>query len=343
MIHQALSTTATSNSIEDLREIAILMYRLMSNQYLHSLWSAYSMSGMGQLTSLPNHPPVHHAIHPQVWPVEVKMKAKQNITAETTEHEACLALVNRRLQELDGKTKQYRMELDIQKNRCHRCTPIIQQAIRKFVEQGFDGERLRIEHKIHLVQYDYAERVLELEYLAQYPTDEQVRFARPILYHFFFFLSRFSLKIKLRKRLYKAKYRQEITDVEVKLVKQRIHYHNLDSSSTFERLPVYQSALLDSIADPTSRQALYDEYRNVAEQAKADMMHLYVSTAEAQMCHYRRQLEVQDSLPQDQRLTQAMRDILRRDRVHIAERVKCIYNFKASVLRSTQMSTNNQR
>ena len=76
------------------------------------------------------------------------------------------------------------------------------------------------------------------------------------------------------------------------------------------------------------------------EQSKKDMLNLYMNSATTQMQRYQREYhdqlkricQDQQSLPQDQKVTPFMIDLIEQHGNLIAERIKCIYNFKAQTL-----------
>jgi hypothetical protein len=67
------------------------------------------------------------------------------------------------------------------------------------------------------------------------------------------------------------------------------------------------------------------------------MFNIYISSAKTQMQHYQREhnneikrmWQDQRSLPQDQKLTRIMLDLLEKRADVIEERIKCIYNYRA--------------
>ncbi|CAF4785404.1 unnamed protein product, partial [Rotaria sp. Silwood2] len=89
------------------------------------------------------------------------------------------------------------------------------------------------------------------------------------------------------------------------------------------------------------RQKLHDQYRSVAEQAKYDMIQLYLSSAEAQMNRYHKQFYVkmtqfwleQRSLPQDRKLSNTMIHLIEERYKNIIESVKCAYQYKMKLMR----------
>jgi hypothetical protein len=172
-------TTTTSNIVEDLRQVAILIHQIMSSHILHSLWTTYLKSGMGELKGQQQLTQASVLF----WPLKVKSMVTKDIRAGTNEHDACMTFVQKRLSELEENMKQYRTELNVRESRLHGYTQAIRRAIETFVQQGVDSLQRDIEHKIVLVQFDYNDRVLELEYLHHNPNEDQVRLWEFLIVH----------------------------------------------------------------------------------------------------------------------------------------------------------------
>jgi hypothetical protein len=163
---QLICQISCNNIIEDLRQMAIVMYQLSMLSLQRSLWMTYLQSGTGKLKS--NHQTTE--VGPQIWPAEV-VQSKMN-TKEPTNDNTWLTYVTKYLCELDTKIKQYQIELNVKKIPMSNYI----QTIETYVQQGLESVRLEIEHKIALVQYDYNDRTLELAFLQHHPTEYQVSF-----------------------------------------------------------------------------------------------------------------------------------------------------------------------
>lgn len=95
--------------------------------------------------------------------------------------------------------------------------------------------------------------------------------------------------------------------------------------------------MFDSVNDATFKQQLYNQYRQVIEQSKDEMMAVYITSAEAQMNYYHEQFNdklkqvwhEQRSVPIEQKLTKAKLDLIEQRYNNISERVKLLYKFKA--------------
>ena len=69
------------------------------------------------------------------------------------------------------------------------------------------------------------------------------------------------------------------------------------------------------------------------EQSKKDMLNLYMNSATTQMQRYQREYDDEfKRIYQDQKLAPFMIDLIEQRGNIIAERIKCIYNFKAQTL-----------
>ncbi|CAF1364388.1 unnamed protein product [Adineta steineri] len=320
LINEVLSTvmtTTTASSIpvhneEDLRQITSLTHKIRSEQIFQSLWITYWKSGMGQL--------IENQIGPTIWPVIVKTMAKQAINAGASENDACMSLVHDRLRQFNHKIQNHQTELGLLKSRLpndHRET--VYQTIETLIVQKLENLRQKIEHKITLVQYDYKDRALELEFFQQNPSDHC---------------------IKLYKHLYDVRYKQDVTREEVQLVKQRIYHYN---NSPRSKLQISHPRFITTISNQDFQQQLNNQLTNAVEQAKNDILNLYVKTAETQMEHYGKQYYDKEldkifvgrkSLPVDQQLTTIMVNLLEERADNRKERIKYVNQFKIHCLHS---------
>jgi len=141
------------------------------------------------------------------------------------------------------------------------------------------------------------------------------------------------------KRLGKLKYNQEMTKFEVNYLKEKISSHI--TSHPFEREPIAKSTLIDSIHNSRLQQELYKNYRNVAEQARNQMMSLYMESTEEQKQRCQQQYDLameemwtfEKTLPSNQKLTETMQDLIKQRLDNITVHVECLYKFKIQLLR----------
>lgn len=121
------------------------------------------------------------------------------------------------------------------------------------------------------------------------------------------------------------------------LEKQIAQHHHHHCPSLFDNPSILRVPLFDSINNINIREQLYTEYRQIIEQSKKDMFNLYINSATKQMqryqCEYTNEFQ---KIQQDPNFTPFMFDLIERRGNIIAERIKCIYNFKAQTLLSVQ-------
>jgi len=169
-IHCILPSTT---NLEELRDIATLMHRIISIEIIHSLWIIYRKSGIGDLPStLPR-----QQSNRKVWPKEVRSLVKQQQSTRienTNEDDIYLTFVNYCLQELNNKSQHYRQELNVKISRLSGYDRSLEHTIEKFVQQGLQSLRIETDQEIALVQYHYTDEILQRIYLTQNPNEYQV-------------------------------------------------------------------------------------------------------------------------------------------------------------------------
>ncbi|CAF2830170.1 unnamed protein product [Rotaria sp. Silwood2] len=218
-----------------------------------------------------------------------------------------------RITQLDKAKQESCADLEVQLNHLPLGAMRIQQVIEKFFEENLASLRKKIEHKIPLVQYDFDEEVLKLEYLKQNPPEVQ---------------------IQLAEELCTAKQQEELSKFTSELLDQQVIRYN--DSTKFDQLPITRVALFDSIRNVDVQQHFYAQCRQISEQTKTDMITLYTQSATNQQKRYQNQFndkmtkmrEEQRFLPDEQKLTTKMIELIEQRAHLIEERLKCIYNFK---------------
>jgi hypothetical protein len=191
MLYPVISTmniTIAKNYTEELRKIAMLIYKMMFIRTYHTLWMTYLKSGMGQLISQSQKPLPIYSTNLTIWPKQVQTILKSSIkTDKTDENKICNTFVNNYLHELDGELKKYQIELNIKINNFNGYTLRIGQMIETYIETNLRSFRIRNQHEIELILYDYHIRALKLEYLRQNPNKYQVYFICKTFYSISFF------------------------------------------------------------------------------------------------------------------------------------------------------------
>ncbi|CAF1572482.1 unnamed protein product, partial [Adineta steineri] len=140
-----------------------------------------------------------------------------------------------------------------------------------------------------------------------------------------------------------SKYEQETTEQEVHFLQQQIIYYNSPSQS-FECSPISQDPLINSIQDPNIRQELLQQYKQIAEQSRANIFTLYMKTAKEQQDEYKKKHETNLTkmwntyrLPSsdNEKISPKMLDLMHQCCMKISESIKCIYKFKVDSLDSS--------
>ncbi|CAF1440959.1 unnamed protein product [Adineta steineri] len=135
MIYETLSTRSiptSTNNMEDLRKIAILIYKSMVIQTYQLLWAAYLKSGMGQLIIPSKTQRSYSSILP-IWPKEIKILFQSD--KHKNENETYFNFINGQLHELDDQLKRNQKELNIKANHFQDYTLSIQKIIETYIEQ----------------------------------------------------------------------------------------------------------------------------------------------------------------------------------------------------------------
>ncbi|CAF4122546.1 unnamed protein product [Adineta steineri] len=303
-----LQLKPTSHVREQLREIAILIYKIMVIQTYHLLWTAYLKSGTGQLI-LQVQTQSLYSLTSSIWPKQVTAMVSMTNTNSVNENEIYLNFVNKHLLKLNAQLRSYKHNLNIKANHYSGYTLAIQNCIETYIEQHLQSFRLNIEHHIELLHYDYHIRALKLEYLRHCSNEYQ--------------------KQQL-KEICQTKYAQEMAEQESRLIKQQMNYSNLPNQST----------LIDSIQSIDIRQQLFNEYKEIAVQSRANLFHVYMKSIEDERQEYRKKFEDQmekiqpiHELTDDNnpKLSPIMIQLIDQRCQKITERLKCIYRFKAQI------------
>jgi hypothetical protein len=181
MIHRvqhSLLKTTTNNKKEIIRKIALVIYKIMIIQTYHLLWTTYLKSGLGQLIimiSSNNEQPLLYPTDIPIWPHDLKILLPiTDATTKQNQNEVYSNFVHEQLYALDHQLKEYKNQLNVEANHIHGYTLIIQNIIETYIEQNLRLFRMKIEHQIELIHYDYHIQALKLEYLRHSPNQFQV-------------------------------------------------------------------------------------------------------------------------------------------------------------------------
>ncbi|CAF1403885.1 unnamed protein product, partial [Rotaria magnacalcarata] len=212
--------------MDELRKIAILIYKIMVIQTYQYLWKTYLKSGTGQLI-IPSETKqkLSYSTTLSVWPKEMKAIVLSNKKDTTNENEICLKFVNGHLYALQHQLKQYQQELNIKANNFQGYTISIQEKLMTYIELNLNSSlSKKIEHQVELIHYDYHIQALQLEYFQHKPNEYQ----KQLMIH-----------------ICQSKYEQETSEQEYEFLKQKIAYYNLPSQS-FDSSTISHHPLIDS-------------------------------------------------------------------------------------------------
>lgn len=198
MIKPILQKTANTIHIEYFRQIALLTHHLAFIDLNITLWTTYLRSGTGKLKlgeQLQQITTMATSVYQNlsIWHKEVKssMIDEGYVTvtdANEINHDTYLNYVHSKLHKFRDQTVFYQNQLDERKQRLNNSfTDEIGQAINQYVEDyGIALFRISTETKIAIVEYDFNDRLIELEYHQQNPNEYQVRLHSNFSFLFFF-------------------------------------------------------------------------------------------------------------------------------------------------------------
>ncbi|CAF3433559.1 unnamed protein product [Rotaria socialis] len=321
LMHQVLSSIITTteklnNNMDELRKIAILLYKIMVIQTYQYLWKTYLKSGTGQLIiPYETKQKLSYPTTLSIWPKEIKTIVLSNKKDKTNENEICLKFVNDQLNELQRQLKQYQQELNIKANNFQGYTISIQEKLMTYIEPNLNSSlSKKIEHQVELIHYDYHIQALELEYFQHKPNEYQKQ---------------------LMKQICQSKYEQETSEQEYEFLNQQIAYYNLPSQS-FESSTISHHPSIDSIQNLTIREALMKQFKEVAIQSRIALFNLYLESAEDQREEYKKKHEAnvmkinasQHTSNNNEKLSSTFVQLINERCNQIGERIQSIYKFK---------------
>ncbi|CAF1590425.1 unnamed protein product [Rotaria magnacalcarata] len=322
LMHQALSsiTTTTTEKLNsntnELRKIAILIYKIMVIQTYQYLWKTYFKSGTGQLI-IPSETKqkLSYSTTLPIWPKEIKTIVLSNKKDTTNENEIYLKFTNGQLNALQHQLKQYQQELNIKANNFQGYTLSIQEMFLTYIEENLNSSlSKKIKHQVELIHYDYHIRALKLEYFQHKPNEYQRQ---------------------LMKQICQSKYEQETSEQEYEFLKQQIAYYSLPSQS-LACSNIFHSPLFNSIQNIPLREELIQKCKDAAEQGRNNLFNIYLKSAEDQRQEYKKKHEAnikkmdasQHTLNNNEKLSSTLVQLINERCNKISERIQCIYKHK---------------
>lgn len=304
-----LQREATSINIEDSREIAHLIHGINLTNLLISQWQIYLRSGTGDIRV--SFPESKRQMNPSIWPSEVKkMMLREGTVNAVTESDIdssqCLSFTQNYLANLRTSVEKRQKELNDRKRRLTQFTTEMSQAIDLYVFQHFmDEASLRIQKNMLIIEYNYRDHLLELEFEQLNPTEDQLH---------------------LYRELNRIKVEYEKSKMNVDILKQHVFYKVFPVAFDSFRVPL--PSQMDFIADTSLRETFHNRYERIIQQTKSDMMSIHIAVAEAKMRQCRHDLKSQDDLYNNQGWTNEMISLKQRRFKDYEERILRIYNLK---------------
>ncbi|CAF5171404.1 unnamed protein product [Rotaria magnacalcarata] len=331
LMHQALSSVTTTtteklnSNTNELRKIAILIYKIMVIQTYQYLWKTYFKSGTGQLIApFETKQKLFYSTTLPIWPKEIKTIVLSNKKDTTNGNEICLKFVNDHLYALQHQLKQYQQELNIKANNFQGYTLSIQEMFLTYIEENLNSSlSKKIKHQVELIHYDYHIRALKLEYFQHKPNEYQGQ---------------------LMKQICQSKYEQETSEQEYEFLKQQIAYYSLPSQS-LACSNIFHSPLFNSIQNIPLREELIQKCKDAAEQGRNNLFNIYLKSAEDQRQEYKKKHEAnikkmdasQHTLNNNEKLSSTLVQLINERCNKISERIQCIYKHKCE---SFQLKSN---
>lgn len=203
---QAVNNTATSISMNDIQELALLMHRIAAMTTDREIMKTYFHSVKGTLKqstyNLAEHERRFYPLNVQTFMLSVKKteqtsdkitKASTNETSShfmltEEEHQMCENHIYQRIYEMKDMIDKLKQQLEDRKATVFGLTPTIEQLIHNFVQKyGIKPLKCKEKLQIALVGDDYENELLKRQYLKENPNEYQVRIHSSIDVFFFSF------------------------------------------------------------------------------------------------------------------------------------------------------------
>ncbi|CAF3873658.1 unnamed protein product [Rotaria sp. Silwood1] len=316
IIH-SIRPTMTVNRLEELRHIAILMYKLFLLEKLELLWTMYRRSGTGNLELST---PIEQ-MNRNIWPKEVRTRIELIHNKHISNNDLYLTFVQHCLGKLYEKNEECQRQLRYRTGHLVDYTWAMEETIKKFVQQGFMYQSVEYACQIALVQYNYREAMAKQQFLHENPNQNQ---------------------IKLFKYLSTLKYQEAITRHQFTTLKQDI-IQDLKPIS-FRHQLIQKFPNIGSFMHTTLQTKFTQQLINTTETTTVNMLKLSLEISEGQMRHYQKQYNMgmdelwrkQKILTSNERFTPAMLHFMGERLAYIDARLECIYNLKRQLCKIKQ-------
>ena len=165
----------------ELEELTILSYKMSIINLHKQLWSTYLQSGTGQMKkSHPSRQPEEDGTTLYYWPAylhsfTVARAYSKTMNDEPMDHDKHIESVQLYLSHLEEQFHDYLTQFDTIKNEMLYYTPALTYQIEQLIRKhALSSVNIYFDAITTLLKHDYADRFMQLQYLQQKPTPEQV-------------------------------------------------------------------------------------------------------------------------------------------------------------------------
>lgn len=291
----------TSLTIENLREIAVLIHHIRLTKLLISEWQVYLLSGTGEIkVSLTKTSNV------SIWPEEIKKTMLQENISEI-DNDSCLAYTKNYLKQLQDSLKRFEIEKNQYQNHLIGYTSQMNQKIEQYIFEYFIQQAdLCLQYKLINIEYQHRNRLLEFEFEELQPSADQLQFYR---------------------KFYEVHCEYERNKIYIDLFKQYVFYKKFPPSlNQHYRLTIPNE--LHSIQDLSIRSTLSNRYEQIIQRTKSDLMIIHLSMAETKLRQSQEILHQYQQQLQEQVLTFDMMTLLKRRCQDYEEQLQRLYQLK---------------
>lgn len=179
-----LSSYSLPVDVFQLEKVILAYYKLSIIQLHQHLWSMYLQSGSGELER--SHPfrRQHDATQLHYWPVHflpltIARAYTKRFYYPSMKHEQHLESVKQYLSNLEEQRYECLTQYDAIQTTLQRQTPDLIHHAENYVRQhALSSVNIYFETMIGLLKYDYLNRFIQLRWMKEKPTQEQVRTSR---------------------------------------------------------------------------------------------------------------------------------------------------------------------
>ncbi|CAF2087086.1 unnamed protein product [Rotaria magnacalcarata] len=311
---RAIQPTMNEKHLEELRQIAILMYKISLLERITSLWTMFRRVGMGTL-ALPSD---IKQLNIKIWPFAVHTRIRHVENTHAYDDETCQMFIDHCLQKLNEKNDEYRHQLRFRTCHVTDYSVAMEFTIEKFIQHEFMSQHIEYHCQITLVLYHFIDEILKRHFSNENPNIKQK---------------------ELLKRLCKYKYEETITKYEFNLFKNQIPEHCLSNSVQNQHRA--NSSLVATAHSAMIQEKFFKQYVEVESHTSTNKVTISLDLIKQHMHQCQKQFNKefehmwhnQKTLSPDQRLTSTMVHLIDQRLANIDARLECIYKLKAQLLK----------